>query len=75
MGFYSDTLTAVRTAITTRLAGGEVESYVILGTDVKMCSLETLFKLETQLAKRASDETLQASGGSRLHFANLRPGG
>jgi hypothetical protein len=75
MGFYADTLTALRSAITTRLAGGDVESYTIGDTDIKLCSLETLFKLETQFAKRAADETLQAAGGSRLHFANMRPGG
>lgn len=75
MGFYSDTLALVRTAITTRLAGGEVDSYVVLGSDIKLCTLEALFKIETALAKRAADETTQAGGGSRMHFANMRPGG
>lgn len=75
MAFYSDTLTAIRNAITARLVGGEVESYTVLGEDIKLCSVETLFKLEEQLAKRAADETAKAGGGSRLHFANMRPGG
>lgn len=75
MGFYLDTLSAIRTAITARLAGGEVESYHVLGQDITLCSVETLFKLEAQIAKRAADETMQSAGGSRLHFSNLRPGG
>lgn len=75
MGFYVDTLAAIRNAITTRLSGGDVESYTVNGDDIRLCSMETLFKLEAQIAKRAADESTASSGGSRLHFANLRPGG
>jgi hypothetical protein len=75
MGFYADTLAKIQAAITARLNGGEVESYSIGGTSLSMCSLETLFKLEADMKKKASDETIAANGGSRLHLANLRPGG
>jgi hypothetical protein len=75
MAFYAETLALIRTAITARLNGGEVESYSVGAVNLSLCPLETLFKLETQYATLAANETAVATGASRIHFANLRPGG
>lgn len=70
MGFYADTLARIQAAITARLAGGDVESYSLPdGTNIQLCSLETLFKLEEQFSGRAQEE----AGGRRFRIARLRP--
>lgn len=70
MGFYADTLARIQAAITARMASGEVESYSLPdGTDIKLCSLETLFSLEEKFSGRAQEE----AGGRRFRLARLRP--
>lgn len=70
MGFCSEVLVAIRAAITARMAGGDVDGYVLPdGTDIRLCSLDTLFRWEEKFAGRAAAE----AGGSRVRLARLRP--
>lgn len=70
MGFATDVLVTIQAAIQARLAGGDVEAYVLPdGTDVKMCSLDTLFRWEEKFLARASAE----AGTSRFRLGRLRP--
>jgi hypothetical protein len=70
MGFATDVLTLIQAAITARFAGGDVEGYTLPdGTDIKMCSLDTLFRWQEKFAAQAASE----AGTSRFRLGRLRP--
>lgn len=70
MGFATDALTLIQAAITARLSGGDVEAYTLPdGTDIKMCSLDTLFRWQEKLSVQAARE----AGTSRFRLGRLRP--
>ena len=70
MGFYSDTLTAIQSAITARLAGGAVDSYVLPdGTEIRTVPLDKLLSYQEKFSLLALRET----GESRCRLVRTRP--
>lgn len=72
MATYAEQLAATKTAHVTWIDGGMVTSYSVGGMSVSVEGGAEWREHIEWLEMKASEES---SGASRIHYANLRPGG